>query len=306
VASLVAGAASWQSGIGGESAVIDVDGEKVFVKKIWLTDLERRNEGSTANLFDLPVFYQYGVGSAGFGAWRELHAYLTASAWVTSGACPYLPLVHHWRVLPRAPPAPDPEHAERLDRAFAYWGRSEAVLARLAAIRAASASLTLFLEYAPETLQAWLSRQLEGGAPAADVETAILRAHDQSLEVAGFMNARGMLHFDLHANNVMTDGDLLYVGDFGLTLCADFDLSPAERAFLERHRLYDRAFVDLAFVKSLEPGANPAPGAVTALVDRCRPVADLMWTFLTALRDSKAIPFPERELQQALAVHSAP
>ena len=73
---LLAGAAEWRHGVGGESAVIEVDGEKVFVKKIYLTDLERApgNEGSTANLFDLPVFDQYGVGSAGFGAWRELQA----------------------------------------------------------------------------------------------------------------------------------------------------------------------------------------------------------------------------------------
>jgi len=45
-------------------------GAPVFVKRIPLTHLERRPEhaGSTANLFGLPVCYQYGVGSTGFGA----------------------------------------------------------------------------------------------------------------------------------------------------------------------------------------------------------------------------------------------
>jgi hypothetical protein len=57
---------------GGQSGTIEVEGVKIFVKKIALTDLERRegNRGSTANLFDLPGFYQYGIGSAGFGAAR--------------------------------------------------------------------------------------------------------------------------------------------------------------------------------------------------------------------------------------------
>ena len=42
-----------------------------------------------------------------------------------------------------------------------------------------------------------------------------------------------MLHFDLHRHNVLTDGEQLYVADFGLAICADFDLAPAERAFFE-------------------------------------------------------------------------
>lgn len=303
LADLVAGVMEWRRGAGGESGVIEVDGEQVFVKKIHLTDLERApgNEDSTANLFDLPVFYQYGVGSAGFGAWRELSAYRAATAWVTNGECPFFPLLHHWRVLPRTAPPPDPAWDERLQRGVAYWNGSEAIRARLTAIRAATASLTLFLEYAPECLHDWLARQLEGERVAPDFEAQVLRAHAQSLQAAAFMNARGMLHFDLHAHNVMTDGDQLYVGDFGLAICAGFDLSPAERGFFESHRLYDRAFADMAFLKWLEPAEAALPPAASALVELCRPVADLLWSFLTALREDKTLPFPAREIENALA-----
>jgi hypothetical protein len=58
------------AGIGGTTCTLDVDGVRVFAKKIRLTDIERRPEHwmSTANLFELPLFYLYGVGSAGFGA----------------------------------------------------------------------------------------------------------------------------------------------------------------------------------------------------------------------------------------------
>ena len=78
---LAGGAREVAVGIGGSSAVVDVAGVPVFVKRIPLTDVERRPENvmSTANLFGLPPFYQYGVGSAGFGAWREL----TANQWAT-------------------------------------------------------------------------------------------------------------------------------------------------------------------------------------------------------------------------------
>src|SRR5580698_8393929 len=59
---------------GNQSRPVELDGTKVFVKKLALTDLEAANAGSTADLFELPLFYHYGVGSSGFGAWRELSA----------------------------------------------------------------------------------------------------------------------------------------------------------------------------------------------------------------------------------------
>lgn len=55
------------SGIGGRSALLEVDGKPVFVKRVPLTDLERLPEHarSTANLFRIPTFCQYGVGGGG-------------------------------------------------------------------------------------------------------------------------------------------------------------------------------------------------------------------------------------------------
>ena len=65
-------------GIGGKSALISINDTPVFVKKVPLTDLEQLPQHfmSTANIFDLPPSYQYGVGSAGFGAWRELATHI--------------------------------------------------------------------------------------------------------------------------------------------------------------------------------------------------------------------------------------
>ena len=81
---IVAVASPLGSGIGGRTAELDINGTQVFVKRVPLTALELRPENvrSTANLFGLPMFYQYGVGSAGFGAWRELAVHTMTTHWV--------------------------------------------------------------------------------------------------------------------------------------------------------------------------------------------------------------------------------
>ena len=70
VVSVLDGAERLGVGIGGSTMAIRIAGAPVFVKLVALTDLERSACGrSTANLFDLPTWYHYGVGSAGFSAW---------------------------------------------------------------------------------------------------------------------------------------------------------------------------------------------------------------------------------------------
>ncbi|MEV4124361.1 hypothetical protein [Nocardia sp. NPDC049707] len=76
---LVDVAAPLGAGIGGKSALLEVAGTPVFVKRVPLTDLERQPEHvrSTANLFDLPLFYHYGVGLTGGAGFR--HAPIAAA-----------------------------------------------------------------------------------------------------------------------------------------------------------------------------------------------------------------------------------
>ena len=62
------------------TVTLEIAGTPVFVKKIRLTDTERQSKNirSTANLYGLPPYCQYGmpgsIGSPGFGVWRELAA----------------------------------------------------------------------------------------------------------------------------------------------------------------------------------------------------------------------------------------
>ena len=77
-------------GIGGTSLQIEIDNTAVFVKKASLTDLELQAENymATANIFNLPMCYQYGIGSTGFGAWRKLAAHVMTNNWVKTNQCP--------------------------------------------------------------------------------------------------------------------------------------------------------------------------------------------------------------------------
>lgn len=309
LAGLVAAAGSHGTGIGGSSALLEVEGVRVFVKKIPLTDLEAGNPHSTANLFGLPAFYQYGLGSTGFGAWRELAAHLMTTGWVLDGEHAGFPLLHHWRVLPGA--AGTDDEGRSLDEWVARWDGSAAVRARLEAIGAATASLVVFLEYFPHTLWGWLGEQ---------PPEAYARVEGELSETAAFLCDRGVVHFDGHYGNIVTDGRSLHLTDFGLTLAEGFDLSPAEREFLAVHRDYDRVYgaahlvnhqvaerfrgelpyrdFVAAWARGERPGDVPAPAA--AVLDRHAATAVVMTRFFDRLSDeSKSTPYPAEELATA-------
>lgn len=242
LAELVEAGAPLGAGIGGRSALIAVDGRKVFVKRMPLTDIERRPENvrSTANVFGMPAFCHYGIGgipSPGFGAWRELAVHEMTTNWVRSGRFPGFPLLHHWRALPDTE-QPLPEELADAERAVAYWGGSPHLRDYIEAMRTASASLTLFLEYVPHTLHDWLGAQLrtdEADSACALVETGLKAATD-------FLHEQRLLHFDAHFGNILTDGRQLYLADYGLALSPRFQLAAQERDFFDRHRHYDRAY----------------------------------------------------------------
>jgi serine/threonine protein kinase len=213
------------TGIGGSTSRLMVGGTPVFVKRIALTDLERAHPRQTGNLFGLPSFYQYGIGSAGFGVWRELAAHQRATDWVLTGQCASFPLLHHWRVVPRAA-EPKP-----IDETVEYWDGDPAVRRRLTALGDATSSVLLALEFVPDSLSDRL---------CARPEQAHGRVAELYLAAIAFMSSQGMVHFDAHPGNVLADDQQVYVTDFGLATDAGFDLAPDESRFLTRHLDFDR------------------------------------------------------------------
>lgn len=157
--------------------------------------------------------------------------------WVLAGQYQGFPLMYHWRILPDTGLNLS---RERVERAIAYWGGGPEVRRRIEALQQSSASLVLFLEFIPQTLQEWLTEQIRAGDETADLACSLV---ERELEAGTyFMNDRGLLHFDAHFQNILTDGRRLYFADFGLALSSRFDLSPAEYDFFNTHRTYDRAY----------------------------------------------------------------
>ncbi|CAL9398725.1 hypothetical protein SUDANB37_01432 [Streptomyces sp. enrichment culture] len=304
------------SGIGGTTVLLEVEGTQVFVKQVRLTDLERRPEHvhSTANLFGLPAFCHYGIGTIGgpgFGAWRELAAHTMTTNWVIAGDYEGFPLMYHWRVIPDSG-QPLPEELADVERAVAYWGGGSAVRQRIEALQHSTASLVLFLEYIPQNLHDWLGVRIGAGDEVA--ERACAMVDDELKAGISFMNARGLLHLDAHFENILTDGRRLFFTDFGLAISSRFDLTRDEADFFDQHRTYDQSYAVThlvnwlavalyghtpeerkTFVNACAQGAPPegVPASVAALLVRYAPVAAVMGNFYREFQqESRAAPHP--------------
>lgn len=308
LAGVVADAAPLGTGIGGNSSELEVGGIRTFVKRIPLTDIELRppNVRSTANHFGLPTSYHYGIGSAGFGAWRELAVHVMTTTWVLANRYPGFPVMYHWRVLPDSAPQGVADEFGGVDGAVAYWENSPAVRERLEAIGRSRVSLVLFLEHVPQTLRA--------GAPREWWDAELVRG-------AAFMSSHGLVHFDAHFDNILTDGELIYFADFGLALSSAFDRSRDEADFLAEHLSYDHASVASkllrrlveevrggqehdAFLRGWIAGRRPAtvqPPIAMALDRHARTAVVLDGFHHRLLTASKRTPFPSADIESARA-----
>ncbi|WUH95912.1 serine/threonine-protein kinase [Streptomyces sp. NBC_00433] len=321
---VVEAAAPLGSGIGGRTALIDVDGTEVFVKLVTLTGFETRPESarSTANVFGVPAFCHYGFGgSPGFGAWRELAAHAMTTDWVVAGHCAGFPLMHHWRVLPDTAQGSVPHELSDVERTVARWGGGAAIRRLVTERHQATASLALFLEYIPWNLDDWFKPRIVAGGRTA--ERAFSTVERQLAAGAAFMNSRGLLHFDAHFGNILTDGRRLYFTDFGLALSSRFDLAKDEADFFDDHRAYDRDYTVTTLVHRLitalyEPrgserdallrtfaaGADPTgiPAVPAAFIARHAPLAMVLTDFVRGLEDGRPqTPYPLERVRQLTA-----
>lgn len=282
-------------GVGGESALLHVDGTPIFAKRIPLSDLELTHRGSTANLFDLPTFCQYGIGGPSFNAWRELAANILVTNAVLASRTTAFPLLYHWRILPGRPPIAA-EH-EDIDAIVTLQGNSPAVRTRLEALAAASSSLLLLSEYIPLPVEDWLRDNPTSKAPQLAQQLSTLTE---------FLTDTALLHMDGHFGNLRSDGHRLYLTDFGLATSPNFTLSPAEQDFVTRNATHDADYAAMRLVNWLvtdicgvvtPPGTPPiarneyviqcaaghipseVPQPITALLTRYAPAAARMNAF---------------------------
>ncbi|WP_239124357.1 serine/threonine protein phosphatase [Rhizocola hellebori] len=254
-------------GVGGGSSVFEVDGVPVFAKQIPITDRELAHPHSTANLFDVPTYCQYGMYSLagpGFGAWRELAANMIVTDGVLAGEAECFPLLYHWRVLPGRPPIAS-EHLD-IDAVVAQFGEAPGVRQRFEELADATSSLVLFLEHISDPL---LDRLND---PIGMAETF----ERQLFEVIAFLRSHELLHMDGHFDNMRADGDRVYLVDFGLATSPRFDLSDAERDFVARNVGHDADYAAMRLVNWLVTTVCGVPMPATggpvernAFVRRC-------------------------------------
>jgi hypothetical protein len=328
---LLATAGTRGARIGGATAVLEVDGTRVFVKRLALTDLEQQPEHrrSTANLFRLPRSCHYGVGAPAASAWRELRVHQLVTQWVLDGGCDGFPLLYHWRVLPQDPRRglDCAEHGD-LDTWVAFWHGSAAVRQRLEALSHASADLVLFLEHVPQTLLSFLADRHQQGPEVLDAVLGSVES--QLVRVARWMASYGLRHFDAHLRNIVVDRGRLYVTDFGLASSTAFQVTATEADFLNSHAEHDIAYVVKELVNWVvtsltelsRTSAHPAQRndviracaagaraplellpAAAAIVRRYAPVAVVMNDFYFDLHaTSRRTAYPEADVRYACAI----
>lgn len=228
-------------GLGGDAFHAIVNGKPVFLKAVPLTNLEMTTTHyrSTKNIFNLPTYYQYGVGSTGFGVWRELITHEQASSWVETGLSTNFPILYHWREIKYKASYLRSLDDEEIDKEVTYWNHSAAVRERLLALRSADRCIVMIGEYFPMTLQHWLSEEILAGSYRA---LAAINRVQEALSCANdLMATNNMIHFDAHFRNIVTDGNEVLLTDFGLAMLSHFELSADEKKFFNQHRKYDRA-----------------------------------------------------------------
>lgn len=197
---------------------------------------------------------------------------------------------------------------------------------RLLALSRATAGLYLFLKHFPQNLDEWLTDRLAEGIDTLD--SVCGRVAADLLSAVTHMSNQGLQHFDMHVRNVLTDGDRLYVSDFGLALSSRFELTQDEVRFSRVNKDHDLAYVArelvnwlagaltgeagtrldaptrIEVVRRWAQGANllSLPPGTAALVRTLAPVAVVMNDFYGRLRrQSRRTAFPAERVRSALA-----
>ncbi|MDZ8221734.1 MULTISPECIES: hypothetical protein [unclassified Nostoc] len=201
---------------------------KVFVKRIPVTNIEFDNLFSTRNIYNLPTYCNYGFGSTGFGVFRELVTHIKTTNWVLSGIIATFPLMYHYRIIPFSGQRADVD-SSRLKGYVEYWGNSANAGNYVLDRANANYELLLFLEYIPHVLETWLLLN----------PNKLQKSLDDLRTTINFLRTKGIIHFDAHFRNILTDGKQIYLTDFGLVLDKSFTLTTDEEFFFKQNTFYD-------------------------------------------------------------------
>ncbi|WP_414583293.1 hypothetical protein [Scytonema sp. PCC 10023] len=221
----------------GTNHTIVLGQSKVFVKRVPVTNIEYDNLFSTRNLYDLPTYCNYNLGSTGFGVFRELVTHIKTTNWVLEGAIAQsavpkaiatFPLMYHYRIIPFSGRRAEVDRS-RLKDYVEYWGNSANAGNYVVDRAHANYELVLFIEHIPYVLETWLREN----------PNKLQKPLDELRTTIDFLRTKGIIHFDTHFRNVLTDGEQIYLTDFGLVLDKSFTLTKDEESFSKQNTFYD-------------------------------------------------------------------
>ena len=194
---------------------------KVFVKRVPITNIEYNNLFSTKNFYNVPTHYNYGFASSGFGYFRELITHIKTTNWVLEEAILAFPLMYHYRIIPF--------FGRRADVDVEKLGNNPNVRNYMLDRVNANYELIIFLEYIPYVLDKWLQEN----------PSLLQKSLDDLRTTIDFLRTKKIIHFDAHFQNILTDGERIYLTDFGLVLDKSFALTLDEESFFEQNIFYD-------------------------------------------------------------------
>lgn len=301
------------TGIGGRSVQIEIENHPVFVKQVPITELELQpiHLMSTANMFHLPMCYQYGIGSAGFSVWRELAAHIMTTNWVITGQCPHFPMMYHWRIIPEYS---NTSHWESTEKYMDYWENNERIATRVNQLNTAKSSVLLFLEHFPNNLYQHLKEVMSNCSDEDSIQ--YLKKINKTFDtVFTWMHDNQFLHMDAHFHNILADEENIYLSDFGLALSAHFDLSMREQTFINTHQHYDRCSYSVNLLHAVLTSrvgkddwdstlndylaqrlSISLSDEINNILSKQAPIAEIMHQFYKAIQKDKSTPYPFAQL----------
>ncbi|MCG6138862.1 MAG: hypothetical protein MET45_30460, partial [Nostoc sp. LLA-1] len=212
----------------GKNYTIVLGQSKIFVKRIRVTNIEYDNLLSTKNLYNLPTYFNYGVGSIGLNVFRELVTHIKTTNWVLEGAIASFPLMYHYRIISLFGVHENID-LENHQRFVEYWGNNASIDNYVLDRANANYELILFLEYIPHVLATWLQEK----------PYKLQKSLDELHMIITFLRTKEIIHFDAHFYNILTDGQQIYLTDFGLVLDKSFSLTKEEESFFQQNQFYD-------------------------------------------------------------------
>ena len=214
--------------IWGTNGVISAGGRRFFVKRVPVTELEREGGSTSRNIYRLPTYYNYGLGSAGCSAYRQILAHTKTNHWVLDGALENFPLLYHHRIIPLHNQLVG-QNMDGLAGYVQYWNGNKNIEKLLVARANARCEAVLFFEFIPHAMWKWLGKHID----------QLPELVEQMRQTFAFLRQNNLVHFDAHLGNVLTDGNRFYLTDFEIAISQDWTLHKRERVFLQRHRHFD-------------------------------------------------------------------